>query len=99
MITRFSHLNLDHAEEALGRNSRKYFIYSKYAGATVLAVTSFHTINATAIQISDALINLPTEPETNLPKLDLGNGDLVLFETAREYGFTSTHAVSHIKRS
>lgn len=74
-------------------------IYNKYTGATVLAVTSFNTINATAIQISDALINLPTEPETNLPKLNLGNGDLVLFEAETEHGFASTNALSHIKHT
>lgn len=74
-------------------------IYHKYTGATVLAVTSFNTINATAIQLSDALMNLSTKAETNFPKLKLGNGDLVLFETKTDDGFASTRAASHIKHS
>lgn len=72
-------------------------IYNKYAGATVLAVTSFNTMNAAAIQISDPLVNLSTKAATDLPKLNLGNGDLLLFETETEHGFASTRVVSHIK--
>lgn len=62
-------------------------------------MTSFNTFNTTAIQISDAWVNLPIEPGTDLPKLNLGNGDLVLFETKIDQGFASIHTVSHIKHA
>lgn len=70
-------------------------IYDKYSGNTVIAVTSFNTINSLTIEPAQ----LSTEPGTDLPKLDLGNGDMVLFETDRAAGFPSMRAVVHIKRS
>lgn len=72
-------------------------IYSRYSGNTVIAVTSFNTINAIAIQMNNLPSSLSTTPGTNLPKLDLGNGDLVLLETPENLGFENTHLVSHIK--
>lgn len=72
-------------------------IYDRYLGGTVIAVTSFNTINATAIQVNNLSGSLSTIPGTNLPKLDLGNGDLVLLETFKDRGFEDTKVVSHIR--
>jgi broad specificity phosphatase PhoE len=73
-------------------------IYEKYSDNTIIAVTSFNTINAAAIEISHGQASLFTEPGSDLPKFDLGNGDLVLFETDRSIGFPAMHLTSHIKR-
>lgn len=72
-------------------------IYGRYYGATVIAVTSFNTINAVAIKMNDLVDSLPTDPASNLPRLDLGNGDLVLLETGRNLTFEETRVISHIK--
>jgi broad specificity phosphatase PhoE len=72
-------------------------IYNRYSGNTIIAVTSFNTINATAIQMNNLPSFLSITPGSNLPKLDLGNGDLVLLETSKNLGFENTHVESHIK--
>lgn len=72
-------------------------IYKRYSGNTIIVVTSFNTINATVIQMNNLSSSLSTTPGTNLPKLDLGNGDLVLLETPTNLDFENTHVVSHIK--
>ena len=70
-------------------------IYHQYSNFTVIAVTSFNTINASAIEIQKP--PLSNKPETNLPKIDLGNGDLVLLETSKNAGFKHTQVTSHIR--
>lgn len=72
-------------------------IYKRYSGNTIIAVTSFNTINATAIQMNNLTSSLSTTTGTNLPKLELGNGDLVLLETPKNLDFKNTQVVSHIK--
>jgi broad specificity phosphatase PhoE len=72
-------------------------IYSRYSDSTVIAVTSFNTINAIAIQMNNIEARLSTIPGTNFPKLDLDNGDLVLLETSKSLGFAGTQVISHIK--
>jgi broad specificity phosphatase PhoE len=72
-------------------------IYNRYSGNTIIAVTSFNTINATAIQMNNLSRSLSTTPGTNFPKLDLGNGDLVLLETPKNLDFEKTQVVSHIE--
>lgn len=72
-------------------------IYKRYSESTIIAVTSFNTINATAIQMNNLDSSLSTIPGTHLPKLDLSNGDLVLLETPQNLGFEHTQVISHIK--
>lgn len=72
-------------------------IYSRYSNCTVIAVTSFNTINATAIQMNNLYPLLSTIKGTSLPKLNLGNGDLVLLEALRNSGIESFQVMSHIK--
>lgn len=70
-------------------------IYDRYSGSTIIAVTSYHAINATAIQMNNLIPSLSTVPESNLPNLDLDNGDLVLLEIPS--CFKNIEVVSHIK--
>lgn len=72
-------------------------IYSRYSERTVIAVTSFNAINAAAIKINNQDACLSPVPGTPLPKLNLGNGDLVLLETPQNQAFEVTKVVSHIK--
>lgn len=72
-------------------------IYGRYSESTVITVTSFNTINATAIQMNNLPTLLSTTSGTNLPELDLGNGDLVLLETPKNLSFEDTQVTSHIK--
>jgi broad specificity phosphatase PhoE len=72
-------------------------IYNRYSGNTIIAVTSFNTINATAIQMNNLSSSLSTIPGSSLPKLELGNGDLVLLEILENLNFENTHVASHIK--
>ena len=68
-------------------------IRNRYSDYTVIAFTSFNVINATAIKFNKLKGKLSTEPKTDLPKLNLGNGDMVLLETSQNH----TSVVSHIK--
>jgi broad specificity phosphatase PhoE len=70
-------------------------IYSRYPESTVIAVTSFNTINASVIRINNLHAHLPTAAGTHLPKLHLGNGDLVLLETPQ--GSAGPKVISHLK--
>jgi broad specificity phosphatase PhoE len=72
-------------------------IHSCYSGSTVIAVTSFHTINAIIIELTGALARVSTNAKTELPKLNLGNGDMVLLETPQNHGFKASLIISHIK--
>jgi broad specificity phosphatase PhoE len=72
-------------------------IVGKYKNATVLTATSFNTINALALQLSGEQQHLSEEMGTEMPNLNLGNGDLVLFETQKS--FANIDVVSHIKHS
>lgn len=72
-------------------------IYSRYSESTIIAVTSFNTINAAAIQMNNLPSSLSQVKGTDLPKLDLKNGDLVLLETPRELGFEGFKVISHIQ--
>lgn len=73
-------------------------IYDRYpADRTILVVTSFNTINAAAIQLNGFANELSREPATDIPKLKLDNGDLVLIETDQKVGFEGAKIVSHIK--
>ncbi|MBA3957020.1 MAG: histidine phosphatase family protein [Parachlamydiaceae bacterium] len=71
-------------------------IHDRYSESTVIAVTSFNTINTVAIQINHLEAFLSTVPGTSLPKLDLGNGDLVLLENPKGLS-EQVQAKSHIK--
>lgn len=70
-------------------------LYGRFSESTVIAVTSFNTINASAIKLNNIDTYLSTKPGTKLPKLDLGNGDLVLLETFKNQ-FYEPKVVSHI---
>lgn len=72
-------------------------IYKGHSEYTIIAVTSYNTINATAIQMNNLVDSLSTVPESNLPKIDLSNGDLLLLETPKHRDFDHTQVVSHIK--
>lgn len=74
-------------------------IHSRYSGSTIIAVTSFNTINATAIQMNNLSSFLPAAPGSDLPKLEIGNGDLVLLETPQKQAFEKTRFASHLKHA
>lgn len=72
-------------------------IYGRYSELTVIAVTSFNTINATMMKLNHLISSLSHTAGTSLPKVIIENGDLVLLETPKTGTFENTQVISHIK--